>query len=81
MNTVSSVNLFRRSNKQWRPVARVQQCEAVQIDLEAWQLPELLAVVVGTDGITPDNVTGAAGGASEGGAGGGVALPVVPEIC
>lgn len=81
VNTVSSVNLFRRSNKQWRPVARVQQCEAVQIGLEAWQLPELLAVVVGTDGITPDNVTGAAGGASEGGAGGGVALPVVPEIC
>jgi len=81
VNTVSSINLFGRLNKQWQQVARVQQCEAIQINLEAWQLPELLAVVVSTDGVTPDNVTGTTGGGSEGGAGGGVALPVVPEVC
>jgi len=83
VNTVSSVNLFRRHNKQWQQVARVQQCEAIQINLEQWQLPELLAVVVSTDGVTPDNVTGS--GATEGGGtddgSGSVALPVVPEVC
>lgn len=86
VNTVSGVNLFRRLNRQWQQVVRVQQCEAIQIDLEAWQLPELLAVTVTTDGITPENVTGssASGGGSGGGgaeSGAGVALPVVPEVC
>ncbi len=84
VNTVSSVNLFQRQGKLWQAVDRVQQCEAIQIELQEWQLPEVLAVVVSTDGITPDSVTGsgsAGGTGTEGGSGGGVALPVVPEIC
>ena len=82
VNTVSSVNLFQRQGKQWQAVPRVQQCEAIEITLAEWQLPELLAVAVSTDGVTPESVTGTGietGG--EGGAGGGVALPVVPETC
>lgn len=82
VNTVSSVNLFQRKVKLWQAVNRVQQCEAIQIDLQEWQLPEVLAVVVSTDGVTPDNVTGTGlgdGTGTEGG--GGVALPVVPEVC
>ena len=84
VNTVSGVNLFQKQNNVWQQVARVQQCEAIQITLQEWQLPELLAVVVSTDGVTPDNVTGtgvAGGSGTEGETGGGVALPVVPEIC
>jgi len=84
VNTVSSVNLFQRQNNQWRQVARVQLCEAIEINLEEWQLPEVLAVVVSTDGVTPDTVTGngvTGGGTEGGGSAGGVALPVVPEVC
>lgn len=80
VNTVSSVNLFRRQNKQWRQVERLQQCAAIEIDLKDWQLPELLAVTVSSDGVTPETVSAThAGGEVDGG--GGVALPVVPETC
>jgi len=82
VNTVSSVNLFRRQNSQWQAVTRTGQCDPVEISLREWQLPELLAMVVSSDGVTPDTVTlaGTSGG-TEGGAGGGIALPVVPESC
>ncbi len=99
VNTVSGVNLFQRQGKFWQAVTRAHDCAEVQITLADWQLPELLAVVVRTDGITPETVTGTgvggagttggtgtAGGGGEGGSGesgteGGVALPVVPEVC
>ena len=91
VNTVTGVNLFKRLalNKQkvWQQVARSQQCAAIEIGLKEWQLPELLAVVVSTDGVTPESVTGQ-GTSGVGGTGGingtgsgSVALPVVPEIC
>jgi hypothetical protein len=84
VNTVSSVNLFQRRNNQWRQIGRVQQCEAIEIDLDAWQLPEVLVVLVSTDGVAPDTVTGAGvtgEGTEGGGTAGGVAVPVVPEAC
>lgn len=82
VDTVSGVNLFQKQNNSWQQVKRVQQCEAIQITLREWQLPELLAVVVSTDGSTPETVTGTSNGAgTEGETGGGVALPVVPESC
>lgn len=82
VNTVSGVNLFQRQNRLWRAVPRTQQCQAIQIDIREWQLPELLAVSVGTDGGIPETVTGVTGdGPGTGAAGGGVALPVVPESC
>ncbi len=85
VDTVSSVNLFQKQNNIWQQVKRVQQCDAIQITLQEWQLPELLAVVVSTDGVTPDTVTvtGISGGGTgtTAGTGGGVALPVVPEVC
>jgi predicted phage baseplate assembly protein len=90
VNTVTEVNLFTRitlsQQKVWQKVTRLQPCQAIEIGLEQWQLPELLAVVVSTDGITPESVTeqgmseaGGAGGTT--GVGGSVALPVVPEVC
>lgn len=81
VNTVTGVNLFQQQNKLWRIVPRSQQCQAIQIDLEQWQLPELLAVVVSTDGVIPETIIGDTIGGSGGGEDGGVALPVVPEIC
>ena len=53
----------------------------VELALESWQLPELLAVAVSTDGEVP---TDPDGGATPGGAtdpNQGVAVPVVPEVC
>lgn len=94
VNTVTEVNLFKRivlhqpKNQQrvWQKVSRLQLCQAIEISLLQWQLPELLAVVVSTDGITPESVTeqgmseaGTTGGVD--GTGGSVALPVVPEVC
>ena len=83
VGTVSGVNLFQRLDRQWRAVTRVQECEAIQISLADWQLPELLAVLVSTDGVTPERVTGIADRIerARAGAEGGVALPVVPEVC
>jgi hypothetical protein len=90
VGTVAGVNLFRRVNGGWQAVSRKTGCEAIWIPLEPWQLPELLAVVVGVDGATPDEMeaggisgSGMSGGGTPGTgtAGGGVALPVVPEVC
>ncbi len=83
VGTVSSVNLFQKQSTQWRAVPRVQQCEAIEITLAGWQLPELLAVAVGTDGVTPEKVAAPGAGApgDVDGPGRGVALPVVPEVC
>lgn len=87
VSTVAGVNLFRRVKGSWRIVARKTGCEAIEITLEPWQLPELLAVTVGNDGVTPEEMeaggmSGSGNGTSETGtAGGGVALPVVPEVC
>lgn len=83
VNTVAGVNLFKRQNKLWQAVPRTQQCQAIQIDLKQWQLPELLAMAVSTDGVTPTTVSGVdvGGGGTGTQEGGGVALPVVPETC
>jgi len=90
VSTVTGVNLFERitlnGQTVWQAVTRLQPCQAIEIELKEWQLPELLAIAVGTDGVTPEAVigqgTGSAGGAGgPGGAGGGIALPVVPEVC
>jgi predicted phage baseplate assembly protein len=82
VNSVGGVNLFNRENNKWIKVARVQTCDAIEIDLEDWQLPELLSIVVTTDGTPsddlralPDPFTGAGSDA------GGIAVPVVPEVC
>lgn len=94
VNTVSGVNLFNRITQNqkhvWQIVNRLHHCQAIEIDLKEWQLPELLGVIVSTDGVTPESVTGqgirgvSGVSGSEGGTsglGGGVALPVVPEVC
>ena len=96
VDTVTGVNLFERQGRRWRAIDRAERCEAVQVPLEEWQLPELLAVSVNTNGVVPDSPLrsgsgedggvgggggGAGGGEADGEAGGGVAVPVVPDVC
>jgi len=50
----------------------------VELALENWQLPELLAVAVSTDGEVPADPDGGVGGTDPAQ---GVAVPVVPEVC
>lgn len=78
VSSVVGVNLFERAGDSWKKVQRAQACQAIEISMQPWQLPELLSVVVSTDGTVsedlrtlPDTVTG----------GGGIAVPVIPEVC
>jgi hypothetical protein len=75
VRTVGGVNLFIKKNQAWSMVTR-SNCKAVDIHLEDWQLPELLSVVVATDGV-PSNDLRSVPDTAEGG----VAVPVVPEVC
>ena len=87
--TVEGVNLFRQnSEKQWEPV---QGGTEQRLSLLAWQLPELLDVVVveDEDPVTDlDEALGREGSSpgewdqtETGGEGKKIAIPVVPEIC
>lgn len=83
---VNGINLFKLENKQWRLLPRLG-CDPVAVEMLAWQLPELLNVMVTMDGDpsqelhgTPDpySTTSGIGGVGEDT---GVAVPVVPEVC
>lgn len=86
VNVVNGVNLFKLQNEQWRLLPR-GGCEAVTIELLAWQLPELLNVMVSLDGAPgediyaiPDPYSGISG-TGDTDKETGVAVPVVPEVC
>jgi len=79
VQTVAGINLFQRVDKRWEKVTRADQCAAIEISLQPWQLPELLAIVVSTDGTLSDDMPGGASVLPSGS--GGVAVPVVPEVC
>ncbi len=85
VNSVGGVNFFNRENNKWIKVNRVQACDAIQVDLEKWQLPELLSIVVTTDGTPSDDLRALpdpfAGAGSGGSDASGIAVPVVPEVC
>lgn len=69
----------------WRVVTAATAVGPAEVLLAAWQLPELLAVLVDAEhGVAPDLTTmvglqGSAGDVASGA--GGVAVPVVPEVC
>jgi predicted phage baseplate assembly protein len=81
VNSVDGINLFKRENGAWHKIERAQECDGAELPLQTWQLPELLAVVVTTDGSVSDDLRGSATGLDDGTGGGGVAVPVVPEVC
>jgi hypothetical protein len=80
VNGVNGINIFKRDNSAWKRLERAQACDGVELPLETWQLPELLAVVVSTDGSVSDDLR-AAPVAFDGDLGGGIAVPIVPEVC
>lgn len=97
VNGVNGVNLFEKltvnpndpataqtqaSFDEWR-LRTCMQNLPIQIRLESWQLPELLAVTAVSDeavdgSVAPTRLTAPAGPQVEGGE---LAVPVVPEVC
>ena len=49
VNSVIGINLFEQDGEDWRLLPRPQAFAPVEIHLEAWQLPELLATIVLVD--------------------------------
>lgn len=84
---VAGINLFARRDNEWVKVPRRDTCAPVEIRLEPWQLPELLAVVAVVGDSAPENLRGLPNpfAGKPGGPGRpgrpGVAVPVVPEVC
>ncbi len=74
---VIGVNLFQAGESGWRLLPRAGT-SAVELPLEAWQLPELLSVVVTADEDPPQNLDRAPNPFAVDNA---VAIPVVPEEC
>jgi hypothetical protein len=76
---VSSVNGFSLFQQdlaaRWQLAPRASNQSPREIALQAWQLPELLGVMV-VAGNTPADLTGVAQPAD-----GGIAIPVSPEVC
>jgi hypothetical protein len=75
VSTVSGINLFRRENDSWSKIERTQICESIELVLEPWQLPELLGIVVSTDGTVSDEMRSVVH------SGGGIAVPIIPVVC
>ena len=76
VDTINGVNLFTRRDSNWVVVPKAHGTGPAEIPLELWQLPQLEQVVVVTDADPPATVS-----ASDGRADGGVAVPVVPQVC
>ena len=75
---VAPINLFSRQGNEWRKLQRTSAEGAVQLPLQAWQLPELLSVVVIVGDEAPDDLRGVPNPFADQS---GVAVPVVPELC
>ena len=73
VSEVSGVNLFTRRGDAWQMLARLENAQ-MTMPLAPWQLPELLAVVA-EEGDAPVSVETPAT------TDGGIAVPVVPEVC
>lgn len=71
---VLDLRLFVRSGDQWVQAPRAGASQVVR--LAAWQLPELLHVVAVDDDAAPEQLD-----VIDGAGDGGVAVPVVPEVC
>ncbi|WP_257446357.1 putative baseplate assembly protein [Archangium lipolyticum] len=72
--------LTSQATSNWKPLSP-DPAMAVELVLRHWQLPELMAVVIDADGGLPDDLRGAPDPFGGTGPGGGVAVPVVPEVC
>jgi hypothetical protein len=80
VRSVAPVRLFQRSTRgrNWLPVAEDRTGRGL-ITLSAWQLPELAMLSVGIGSTSSTSLPPGAEGAGNGA--GGLAIPVVPELC
>jgi predicted phage baseplate assembly protein len=78
VSAVAGVNLFRREMvndaERWRLLHRARANDPVALAMAAWQLPELIGVVVVT-GDAPEDLRLGDGAGDE------IPIPVVPEVC
>jgi hypothetical protein len=86
VNSVSGINLFTKGDDAWHKSRATNATGAIEIRMREWQLPELLTVAVVADDLPLEDLSAAAdpfgvGDGATGGAAGGVAVPVVPEVC
>jgi hypothetical protein len=76
---VVGLNLFARHEDHWQALPRIGGDGSQNLDLSAWQLPELLAVVAVDGGLSvPTELKAVANPFAQANA---VAVPVVPEVC
>jgi predicted phage baseplate assembly protein len=75
VSTVPGINIFRREDDAWSRIERAQVCDSIELVLKPWQLPELLGVVVSTDGIPSDEMRSVVTVT------GGTAVPIIPVVC
>jgi hypothetical protein len=80
VSEVRGLNLFRRQGDAWGKVDTRTATGAFAIELEPWQLPELLGVLVVADADAPDDPSRIPNPFADGAAGG-ISIPVVPEVC
>ncbi len=73
VRAVKAVSLFQKTDEKWRRLRKNQE-----ISLEAYQLPELLGVSVGTGDGTPAFPSGIEAEANNGRE---VPAPIIPEVC
>jgi predicted phage baseplate assembly protein len=59
VNTVTGVRLFERRNDGWQPISVPDRSGSFVLPMRSWQLPELLSVVVRTDGLVPNDLRAA----------------------
>ena len=77
VSTVAGVNLFARAVDGWRPLVRGAN-GTQSLALAAWQLPELLQVVVAIGDAAPASIDE---DSRPGRGSTAVAVPIVPEVC
>ena len=78
VGAVNGISLFERDGDEWRLLVSPERCGPVTLELERWQLPELLSVMVVSEPPAPTDLRALPNpfGAIES-----VAVPVVPEVC
>ena len=80
VSSVAGINLFKRKQDSWNKLQRNNECDGAELALQAWQLPELLSVVVSTDAQASEDLLALPDSLS-GGTDGGIAVPIIPEVC
>lgn len=79
ISQVQGINLFQKSGSAWSRATSADSSRAIVLPLESWQLPELLGVMVVADAPPSDDPTRLPNPFLDDG--GGIAVPVVPEVC